>query len=135
MLGRQLAHLARAEEQDLKPCESPKIFFASSTAAYGTETAARRCRCRCGRVWPRASSVRKPGERIGSSDPELLARHERGAHLAGDLRLADDHRVESRGNAEEMLEHVAVAEDVEVFFELVRDRFRRVAPAIRRRAR
>jgi hypothetical protein len=49
---------------------------------------------------------------------QLEAGHEGFLDLTGDLRLADDHRVETRGHAEEVLDDISVAEDVEVLFEV-----------------
>ena len=118
MLGGQLADLARAEEENLQAVQVAEDLLRQLDG---------RIRDRDGVLADAgvgADSFRHAHRLIENLREErieraaLAAGQERGAHLSGDLRLADDHRVEPRGDAEEVLEHVAVAKDVDVFLQL-----------------
>ena len=111
----QLDHLARADEQHaLVGAGSAKMRAASFTAAAAIDTIARRSRSSSALPWrPRTCAGTACCSAVPSV-PALLGRAHRLLHLAEDLRLAEHHRVEARGDAERVardrrsFEHVGV---------------------------
>ncbi len=118
VLGRQLRHLAGADDQDIDRREIAEDLLRQldRRVRHGDGVLAD------ARV--RADFLRHAHrllEELLQDAVEavlLFARLEGRLHLPGDLRLADDHRVESRGHPEQVLDHIGVAKDVEVLLQL-----------------
>src|SRR3954462_11657305 len=103
MFGRQLAHVTRAEEQDLEAVEIAEDFLREldgrirngdrvlADAGVGADAFRN--------AYGLIENLRE--ERVERA--AFAAGEECRAHLSGDLRLANDHRIESRSDAEKGL--------------------------------
>ena len=94
------------------PASDPKICFASCTAAELTDAAPRATDVSL-RTRP-ATEQRRLEEAIEHRPGMRAARFPRVAHLSVDLRLAEHHRIETAGDAEEMRRRFPVAAHIAV---------------------
>ena len=98
---------------------SAKTSSARSRATAGTDDEPVPMWVRERTLLPTSSAWRKRRLRMGPVAPSSVARSHAAQHLPLDLALADDHRVEARGDPEELGGGAVVAQDVARAGELV----------------
>ena len=122
MDSRQLCHLPGAEDQDRPPLQVSENLFGECNRRIADRDGTF-AESRLG-PHPLADGERRVKQPVGERGGELpVARHcVGGLDLSKDLRLADDQRIESGGNAKEMAGGVCPAMNVEMLAHvLVRD--------------
>src|SRR5687768_57370 len=114
MLGRQLAHLSGAEQKNLEAFEIAEDLLCKLHGGVRN----RHGMLPDGRVradpFRHAHRLRVNLLKETVQCAEVLRRLKCRADLPADLRLADDHRIETRGNAAKMLDNVDVTKNVKM---------------------